>query len=162
MLGRTHLAAGALAGEAVAVAAHAGLVAMAICAALGMASAWLPDLDMAGSGISHALPLGWLPGRLLKHRGVTHSLLACAVYAGIWAFWIRPELHAPLLWAEAAVAGLLSHLVLDGLTGGVALFWPLPPRRLGVRLCRTGGLWERIAVFPGLLVMVAWSTWHWG
>ena len=161
MLGRTHLVAGAIAGEALAAAGHAGPLGLAVGAALGMGSAWLPDIDMASAGISRALPLGRLPGRLLKHRGPTHSLGALALYALLWSRWAGPAFHFAPYAVGAAVAGYATHLVLDTLSGGVEWLWPLLRRPVGVRMVRTGGALERSAVYPLLLAVLLWCSWRW-
>jgi inner membrane protein len=85
--------------------------------------ACLPDLDV--------LP-GILVGELARyHHGITHSMGAAAVAAGLGLMlavgnrWPRPLSFTALLFAL-----FLSHAVLDGLTldtsepVGVPLFWP--------------------------------------
>jgi len=161
MLGRTHLAAGAVAGEAVAAAGHHGLSGLAIGAVVGMTSAWLPDIDKVGSGVSRSIPLGWLPGLFLKHRGFTHTVLAAGLYWLLWDRWVVPRLHLPLWLPLAVAAGYGTHLLLDLLTdGGIAPLWPVLRRRAGFDLT-TGGLIERAGIFPGLVLLLIWCTWTW-
>jgi inner membrane protein len=108
-----------------------------------VAGAWLgsllPDADRAGSRIYRARKLerrvwplrlvGWLartPLRLLillGHRGLTHSLLACAGVAALG--WLL----APALGAGLAL-GYGAHVAADACTpGGVPLLAPLSRRR---------------------------------
>ena len=99
----------------------------------------LPDADRAGSRIYRSRRierrvwpirvLGWisrLPLRVLLlfgHRGITHSLAACAVAA------ITCGLLAKDLGAGVAI-GYLAHIAADACTpSGVALFAPLSRRR---------------------------------
>ena len=162
MLGRSHLAAGAIAGEAVAVAGHHGLAGLAVGAAVGMTSAWLPDLDQVGSGVARAIPLGWLPGLVLKHRGPTHLALAAGLYTLLWVRWVVPHAHLPPWLALAAAAGYCTHLLLDLPTDdGIPLLWPLVPRRVGAGLLHTGGLIERAVLLPVLVLVLGWCTWMW-
>jgi inner membrane protein len=60
---------------------------------------------------------------VLRHRGVTHSLAACAVAA------LVAGLLAPPLGAGVAI-GYLAHIAADACTpSGVAVFAPLSRRR---------------------------------
>ena len=71
----------------------------------------LPDIDHRDSLVGRHVPI--LP-RLLKHRGVTHSLLFAVLCYGLY-----PPLGA----------GVLLHLLLDVLNpAGVALLWPWKKR----------------------------------
>ncbi len=162
MLGRTHLAAGAIAGEAVATVGHHGLSGLAIGAVVGMASAWLPDIAKVGSGVGRSIPLGWIPGLVLKHRGLTHMALVGGLYELLWARWAVPRAHLPPWLALAAGAGYATHLLLDLPTdNGIPLLWPLVPTRVGRGLLSTGGVAERLGVFPALALLLAWCTWVW-
>jgi inner membrane protein len=99
-----------------------------------VAGAWLgsllPDADRAGSRIYRSRRrlgrLARLPLRVLlvlRHRGVTHSLAACAVAA------LVAGLLAPPLGAGVAI-GYLAHIAADACTpSGVAVFAPLSRRR---------------------------------
>ncbi len=161
MLGRSHLAAGAIAGETVAAVAHAHLGGLGLGAGVGMLSGWLPDVDKVGSGVSRSIPLGWLPGLILKHRGVTHTAAAAGLWWLWWHRWVVVHLDLPPWAAAAALAGYVSHLVLDMATdGGIAPLWPVWRRKLGLGL-HTGGLWERAAASPALVAALAWCTWVW-
>ncbi|WP_053227722.1 metal-dependent hydrolase [Solirubrobacter soli] len=139
----------------------------------------LPDADRAGSKVyrrtrleRRVWPLGLVgavarvPLRLLillGHRGLTHSLLACAAFG--LACWALVSLVAPGL-AVAAGAGLAlgygAHIAADACTpSGIALWAPLSGRRrwLLPRSARipTGSLRE-LAVAALLLASVAASV----
>ncbi len=107
----------------------------------------LPDADRAGSRIYRSRRierrvwpirvLGWisrLPLRVLllfRHRGITHSLAACAVAAitcGLLASLVIPTTAVDL--ATGVAIGYLAHIAADACTpSGVALFAPLSRRR---------------------------------
>ena len=135
---------------------------MAVGAAAGGLSALAPDVDHAGTPASRVPGAGWVLSRVLRHQGVTHSLLACVGWWLLWSRWLGPLRHLPGWVAWAAAAGYGSHLALDAATAaGVPLLWPLP-RRFGLRLTRTGSLAERLGVFPLICVLLALSVWRWG
>jgi inner membrane protein len=92
--------------------------------AAGMALAILPDLDVVSFrlGIAYADQLG--------HRGVTHSLAAAVVVAGLVTL-IMQRGDRLVTFAFLALS-MASHGLLDMLTNGgqgVALFWPLDATR---------------------------------
>lgn len=136
-----------------------------------VAAATVPDLDRPRALWAR---LAFLP-LTHGHRHLWHSLLGLALWAGLLALALPPLLRlaggvpgltgaaADLLRASgaiwlAAVAGYVSHLVLDTLTiEGVPWLYPLP-WRLGLPLVarwrlRTGGLREQWLVVPALLVL---------
>ena len=104
MRGSTHVAAGL---TAALLMPNLNLPAMA---ALTLGSI-LPDIDHRDSLVGRHVPI--LP-RLLKHRGVTHSLLFAALCYGLY-----PPLGV----------GTLLHLLLDLMNpAGVLLLWPWKKR----------------------------------
>jgi inner membrane protein len=125
MLGHSHVLIGAAAGVITARVLHADDLAGALVAGF---AALVPDIDTPESTVGRWLPRWWhalTPG----HRGLTHSLLACAVL-GVLAYEAqtlvlgRPP--ASLLLTAAVLVGALSHLAADGVTDhGVPLLWPL-------------------------------------
>jgi inner membrane protein len=119
--------------------------------ALGLAAlgSLLPDIDHPGSWAGKRMALISIPlAALIGHRGLTHSLLAIAVFALLLALLGPDHLAAPL------AVGYLSHLLADSLTlSGVPLLWP-SKRPFGLRLIRTGSLPE-IALIAALGAGVA-------
>ena len=106
---------------------------MAACAALG---ALLPDLD-AGAALAAQLSLGKVRPLapisaamrgIFGHRGVMHSLVGIAVFAGPVAVlaWIWLGLGA----AVALLLGYASHLAADAYTvSGIPALYPDKSRR---------------------------------
>ena len=147
MLWRNHFLAGIAAGLLVA-GTWPGQPDYWLAAAVSGISALVPDLDSPKSRLGKKVaPVSWTAGRVLGHRGVTHSLagLAAAVILfGVlvhsfdpawlpWLPWPGPP-HLVYLFA----AGYLSHLVTDCLTReGCPLLWPLA-RRFRAPLMATG------------------------
>ena len=107
----------------------------------------LPDADRAGSRVYRptrferrvwpARVLGWcarLPLRALvviKHRGITHSLAACAAAAvGCWLLVSLVVPGAASTVGAGVAIGYLAHVAADACTpSGVALFAPVSSRR---------------------------------
>jgi inner membrane protein len=116
--------------------------------AASVVGALLPDIDHVNSRISRRVPILAWPFWGLRHRGLTHSILACLGLMLLLA-WLR----LPVWGAAAMMLGYGSHLFADMLTkSGVQLLWPirwrvqLLPEPLAIR---TGSLVEP---FAGLLV----------
>jgi membrane-bound metal-dependent hydrolase YbcI (DUF457 family) len=61
-------------------------------------------------------------------------------------------------WLTAAVlVGSATHVIGDMLTvGGIPPLWPVSRTRVSLRLFRTGSVWERRLVAPGLLIGACW------
>ena len=148
---RTRATTHQIAGVGLAAVTAAALDATTTAAVALVAGAWLgsllPDADRAGSRIYRSRrlerrlwpvrALGWvarLPLRLLlvlKHRGITHSLAACAVAAIVCAFLASLVVPSAAVEVGAGVAiGYLAHIAADACTpSGVALLAPLSRRR---------------------------------
>lgn len=123
MRGYTHLAAGIAAAALVpglSLATGAGIIVGSI----------LPDVDKSTSLIGRRVP--FLP-RLLKHRGVTHSLLVAGLL-----YPLNPGL----------CLGCGIHLVLDMMNPeGVPLLWPIPISfrvPLLNRFMPSGKFWDKV------------------
>lgn len=97
--------------------------------AAGVLASVVPDLDVLGMHL-FGLPYG----HALGHRGASHSLLACALWAALAAWCWRGLRSRSAAGVFAFVfASMLSHPLLDMLTSaglGVALWWPLSDERL--------------------------------
>ena len=126
VLGKTHAAAGACAAAFVLQATGAPPDAYPLGLAIGALAALLPDIDEPHSTVSqHAVIIGPSIGRAVRHRTITHSLVAVVglviLLRGLW-----PTIPPPILYAAAA--GFASHLLTDALTpAGAMLFWPVSP-----------------------------------
>ena len=81
----------------------------------------LPDIDEPQSTIGYRLFLlaKGFKG-LVGHRTYSHSLVGIVTAAALAVIF-----DLPWIWIEAGLIGWVSHLVLDALSGGVPLWWPL-------------------------------------
>lgn len=145
MQGKTHLIIGATAGLIV---AHGTGMDITLGAAVGAVGAWLPDLDHPSRGLFIGL---------IKHRGVTHSLLATLIVG------LLVTLH-PL--GAALGFGYYSHLLADMATvAGVPLLWPWQRRfhiLPGFLLLRTGGMMEMIlSILVLMFLAMGWISLMW-
>lgn len=144
MQGKTHLVTGALAGLAVGlVMGESDPLDLAVCTAIGGVAGLVPDwLQVNIPGASSQIRGAF------GHRGFSHWVwtpLALAFVLGLPG--VPPAaLLGPKL---AAVAGWLSHIALDALSGGVPAFWPFG--RLVIGHVKTGG---RIDTFVGGAALV--------
>ena len=103
----------------------------------------LPDIDHPRSTLGKFLPIGYL----IKHRTITHSILAAAI---IW--WIHP-------WVGV---GYASHLLLDSLNPmGVPFLYPVS-YRFNITRIRTGSGWEMILAAGLMYAMYHVNIWTMG
>ncbi len=149
MRGTAHLVIGAAAGLAVGVALHAPLP---LAGTVGAVSGLLPDIDHQHSTVGRIVPWPaverpgrggfvahgrrWFGGRVIWHRGETHSVgaagLAASITVGVvrlavgWLAAHGVHLHP---WALAGVggtvmlAGYLSHLLADTVNRSPQMLW---------------------------------------
>jgi len=130
----------------------------------------LPDIDQASNRLWDLLPGGNIIGRLLKnlfiaHRTLSHSILGVALVYGLLV-WLMPRVLNSAyidtgIVIVAIMIGYLSHLLADGLTEeGLPLLFPLkikfgfPPIKKW--RMHTGGWWENLVVFPGVIGYIVW------
>lgn len=175
MTGKTHSATGFFAG--LIISNYTGCsetmtLAMVTGSVLG---GLLPDIDNVHSQIGSRLPAvelivhgcqrwirllsGILPRKLrenvrsvIGHRGLLHSLLVPA--AMLLALPVIDNTNGiERAFLTGMIAGDLSHLILDMLSGGVPLLMPFSVARIRVCKFRTGGivdvLW-RVAMYFGI------------
>ena len=114
MRGYTHLSAGLFIGLLFAKAFPQNTITIIILALLGAA---LPDIDHSYSLIGKHFKF---IGKLFKHRGIIHSLLALIFFSAI-VFLIFQNATHMIVFAVA----YFSHLVLDMLDGTIILFLPV-------------------------------------
>lgn len=90
------------------------------------------------------------------HRGVCHypitilfvSFIACAVTI------ILPCDKKMWLMRDAAFTmGLSSHIILDVVSGKIALLYPFSKKKFGIRAIESGGALEKMIVRPVLLML---------
>jgi membrane-bound metal-dependent hydrolase YbcI (DUF457 family) len=129
---------------------------------------WLVVLPLLALGFSL---ISRLLQTLVRHRGVTHSLLLVGVLAYLGHLGTRQGLLEP--WtSQAFLAGYVSHLVLDALTAEAVpgLLWPFSKAAVGLArvpllgwlACKSGDAGERFLWRPALLLALAgYLTWRW-
>lgn len=187
MNGHTHVAGGLLAGLAVSGLVPAGHVpALLISAALASP---LTDIDHPASMYGRFVPLpgvilgkhglqGWFPGmgfldhhggrvgrelpggKILFHRGPTHSFVAAAVsaaLAGAGTHALDPALASMIFLG--VLAGYLSHLALDLLNiAPISLWWPFSKKTAHLRFPRirvgSPGEWAVMLALVAVLMKV--------
>jgi len=124
MLGITHAAGGMFVGTMIGAAFKEPLIGAAIGAVAGL----LPDIDHPNSLVSQRIPiLPVLMNIVFGHRGLTHTIWFCFLIAGMIAciaFFVSGWAYTH--FGLYVFGGMLSHLVLDGVTkSGVKPFAPL-------------------------------------
>ncbi len=161
MMGRTHLALGAVAG--VQLAAQTPGLGLPIMAA-ALFGAILPDVDTPYSKLGRRLwPLSRLVLQVFGHRGGTHS--AAFVLLATALMWL---VSPPV--ALALGAGILTHLAADAISyghgtrftargAGVPLLWPLSDRKTGLRLVKVNGALENLVILPWMALYAAQIGW---
>jgi inner membrane protein len=142
------------------------------CLMGGVAGSLLPDIDQASNRLWDMLPGGNIVGKVFKniflhHRTISHSLLGgFLLFKGLE--YLLPQLINSnyldtqlLLWS--VLIGFGSHLLADAFTEkGIPLLFPLrlsfgiPPVK-PMRM-KTGGWFEKLVVFPGVLVYLFWFS----
>lgn len=196
MRGRPHMVIGGAAGAAVGFLLHAAPLGVVACAAVGALGGLLPDIDHAHSTLGRYVPWPaaerrgrgdfvahgrrWFGGRVVWHRGETHSVGAAAIAAlgaagitgwGAWraAGWLAARGSAPLhplvLGAGAGaalLAGYVSHLVADTVNRSPQmLWWPFkrrmvhPPWRGWPEASPAGRTAEAVGEVAAVLLAVA-------
>lgn len=146
MLAKTHIIGGVAAGLGAATIFPHDPVIMTASAAIG---ALIPDICHTGSTIGRKLPLlSKIISTIFGHRTFTHSLVFLGLAA--WLMFSLPIIPAIIY---GILAGMASHLVLDGITkNGIKLLWPLPATIRFPLAIRTGGPMEPV-IFAGLVVL---------
>ncbi len=131
MLASTHI----ITGVVIATLLEGNLAAMAITGVFAI----LPDIDTVNSTFGRRIPVIPL---LLKHRGITHSLLMLLVVYALTDHYFGAA------WTFYCTLGWASHIILDMCNpAGVQLFWPYC-WKIGLPMIRTGSVLEFIlAVF---------------
>jgi len=105
----------------------------------------LPDVDTSRSRIGRKFyfrPLQWF----VKHRGIFHSLVFGLIIFGIiYSFNVSAGF--------GFFTGWILHLFLDCFTkAGVQVFWPIYNKKVGLRILKSGGLFEEILFVLLLLI----------
>jgi inner membrane protein len=159
MMAGTHILAGVIVGYTVGASAGLSPVELLALGAVGGLCAMIPDIDHPQSAIRRKTGLlGTMAAFWMKHRGITHTLLAVLLMLLISSLLVSPFV------ALVMTAAYASHLFLDACTpSGVPLFGPLSWRRVhllprGLRV-RTGGFAEKgfLLLMLSGVVLSAWG-----
>ncbi|MBI5671286.1 MAG: metal-dependent hydrolase [Chloroflexi bacterium] len=151
MEGKTHAMIGVAVGLAVAYAHHAPVDKTIVLAAIGGLAGLLPDIDhpqstiRRGAGVAGNVAFFWL-----RHRGLTHTLLALVLLGAASAYFMPGSL------AMATSVGYVSHLIADMMTrAGLPILWPLSAKSIHLPPgLRTGGWLESVVFLLALGVAV--------
>lgn len=174
-MGRSHAASAVVAALAVAVVCDVPGSAVPIMAGVAYLSGYGPDIDHPSSRAGKMLsPVSWGVRELsvrtvgVKHRGISHTVLASVVwgvlFGGLSAVWLHP---VAAVWVGVfAFAGYLSGVLGDVITVQSLdhLLWPSRrqvhwPVWARIRTGRTGEAWLFRLFIAGsvfLLPMVSW------
>ena len=152
-MGHTHALIGSTLAIGVAIASHTAPNTTLLLMAAGALAAILPDIDHPQAPIRRRLGcLGNLIFGRLKHRGITHTLIAvvAVVVAAVTAL--------PQLVGAVVAIGYLSHILADMLTvSGLPVFWPYKKDNYHLvpkRFCITTNTWPEALLALGLLVVI--------
>lgn len=142
MTWKTHLVLGAMAGYC-ADPTWRGI-------AVGGAMALLPDIDQANSKVGSIVrPISAAVQKGIGHRTLTHS----------WAILLLPALlfgDTPL--AQAALYGLLSHLLSDALVGRVQFLWPIKQGWVGIKVSKAMyRTLDRLVFYAAVCYLLYWG-----
>lgn len=138
MNGASHLVGGITAAMVFGIHSPAQLAVVAV-------SSLLPDIDRSNSLLGRWIPfLPFMLEQALGKRTLTHSLLF-----GL-GIWLLLGFHSS--WQWPFLIGYVSHLLLDVITGRVALLWPIP-WKFGIPLFGIP------PVFVETAAMAAWGAW---
>jgi membrane-bound metal-dependent hydrolase YbcI (DUF457 family) len=179
MLAKTHglVAFSALAGVAVYTGTkNVGTSTIVVCLIFNTVGSLLPDIDQASNRLWDLLPGGetigrWL-GVLMRHRGISHSLLGLFL-ADKFLFWLIARIFNGeylniylIYWS--VIIGYISHLIADSFTEeGVPLLYPikvnlgLPPVKIW--RIKTGRWFEKLIVIPGVTISLVYfcaTSWN--
>lgn len=141
----------------------------------------IPDIDNSRSSISRKVPVisivislfqslirgasAMMPSKerktvrgMVAHRGITHSLLMVVLTTiflmTIGRLGLANQISVYPYFSLGIILGVLSHLILDMLAGGVPLFCPITNTRIAIARIKTGGLGEWIFRAAALLLLV--------
>lgn len=127
----------------------------------------LPDIDNATADIWDKVRGGNVLAKFIrpligKHRMITHSILGMAIIGYVLKAILALVgtvllVDMNIVW-WATMLGAFSHLATDSITrDGVPWLFPVPirygfPPFRALRM-KTGGFWEKVVVFPGLIAL---------
>jgi inner membrane protein len=156
---------------------HVSLATLLVAIGANQIGGIFPDIDQPTAHLWHEIPAGSFIGRIITpflggHRFISHSLVGL-ILVGYGLVFLLAWIHTVLLvdmnivW-NAFMIGYLSHLIADTFTiEGVPWLFPLgiklgiPPFK-HMRI-KTGGLIERLIIFPGFILLTGYIFYsHYG
>ncbi|MCL4251787.1 MAG: metal-dependent hydrolase [Anaerolineae bacterium] len=153
MMGVNHAAIGQASAMMWALSAGATLDQALVAGGISALAAILPDIDHPSGQIRQRMGIASVLLFWLKHRGITHTLLAF-VAVGVGSSQLLPLYHA-----IPVIIGYGSHLVADAMTrSGIPFWYPLYKKPVHLlpsfmRL-RTNGLVEHLIGAAALFVIL--------
>lgn len=93
---------------------------------------------------------------ILMHRGICHypiTILFVSTAACIAAIVLSDNKRMWLVMIAAFTIGLLSHILLDIISGRIALLYPFSKKRIGIKMIDSGGVLEILLIRPVLLML---------
>ena len=150
MMGKTHLAAGILAGEITALAYYrASIIPALIVIGTAAIGSLLPDIDHPGSLLSSSTRLSCHISNSIAavtpHRGLTHTPIFAGLIIAVLYYFLQQRISYCDPICIGLAVGILSHLVLDTLTErGVMWAWPIIPNHLRLCCIRSNHTVERL------------------
>lgn len=182
MTGPTHRIGGIAAGTMIVAALKPEVNMAAILMSGAVLGSLLPDIDNPHSSISQKWDIVSLfvaigqkiirgisflfPSKLRRyirnligHRGITHSLSA-AIILPLFVVILGQAVdftEAAIYLASGLFGGILNHILLDMLAGGVPLFIPFSLKRIWLAKIDTGGVVEWLFRFLLVLVIICFG-----
>lgn len=112
--------------------------------------ALLPDIDQTRSKVGHmARPVSTAVQKGMGHRTITHS----------WVMLLLPAfLFGDTNLAQAALYGLLSHLISDALVGRIQFFWPIRQGWVGIKVGKSMyRTVDRLVFYAAVVYLLYWG-----
>lgn len=145
MLGKTHLAFGALTG----LGAHSimnsqGMDANLLIIPASMLGSLIPDIDKANTKLGRKVkPLSYTLEHTIGHRTLTHSFLFLFIISFIVLKCVE-AFSLPISILYGISIGIISHFFTDFITKeGIPLLYPYK-KKFAINLMKTGSFKERI------------------
>ncbi len=153
MTGKTHLAAGFIVGEAMAISqGNTELSTVAFILLASAAGSLLPDIDHPQSMIANTSRSTKMVSSSLsavtQHRGFTHTIVFVGLITALAGYLMNRFAPGYMITVKALCVGMLSHLLLDTLNEkGVMWLWPLWRKHIYIATVRTGTASEKVLKF---------------
>lgn len=93
--------------------------------------------------------------QFLMHRGICHYPITLAIISliGLLVITALSNNKKWYMMLLAFVVGYLSHILLDLISGKIAILFPVSKKRFGVKLFEYNGIGENLFVLPTLIFL---------